>query len=169
VTYDNFASSNSYGVELVTSLDIQDWIRGNVSMNAHRVVTDASNVSTDLSNDAIAYSSRANLTFSLGPGLDLQVSQYYRAPMDIAGGRIGERLSSDVALQKSLFDGQGSLSLRASDVFDTMNFNVQRETDQFVTQSTRNWNERQIMVTFSYSFGGGGQNDRGDRRRRGRY
>ncbi len=169
LTFDNFASSNSYGVELVTSLNVRDWVRGNISMNAHRVVTDASNVSTDLSNDAISYSSRANLTFSLGPGLGLQLSQYYRAPMDIAGGRISERLSSNVALQKSLFDGQGSLSLRASDVFDTMNFNVQRETNQFVTESSRNWNQRQIMLTFSYSFGGGGQNDRDRGRRRGRY
>lgn len=165
LTFDNFASSNSYGVEVVTSLQMQDWVRGNVTLNAHRVVTDASNVDTDLSNKAMAYSTRANLTFRVRPGLDMQVSQYYRAPMDIAGGRIGERFSSDVALRQELFGGNGSVSLRASDVFDTMNFDIQRSTDQFYTESTRNWSQRQIMVTFSYTFGNNDQ--RGGSRRGG--
>lgn len=166
-TFDNFASSNSYGLEVVTSLQLENWVRGNVSVNAHRVVTDGSNFTTDRSNDAMAYSGRANLTFSLGPGFDLQLSQFYRAPMDIAGGRMGAWTSSDVALQKQLFDGQGSLSLRASDVFDAMNFNLEQQLDGRYTQSTRDWSERQIMVTFSYSFGGGSNEDRGGRRHRG--
>lgn len=170
VEFANFASSNSYGLEVVTSLQVENWVRGNVTLNAHRVVTDGSNFTTDRSNDAMAYSSRANLTFSLGPGLDLQLSQFYRAPMDIAGGRMGAWTSSDVALQKQLFDGQGSLSLRASDVFDTMDFNLEQQLNGRYTESSRDWSERQIMVTFSYSFGssgndrGGGRRDRGDYR-----
>jgi outer membrane receptor protein involved in Fe transport len=165
LTYENFASSNSYGLEVVTSLQLEDWVRGNVALNANRVVTDASNIDTDLSNNAIAYSGRLNLTFPLSYGIDLQVSQYYRAPMDIPGGRISGRTSSDVALQKDLFGGDGSLSLRASDVFDAMNFNVQRETDSFVTRSTRDWSQRELMVTFSYSFGGEAGDQRGGRDR----
>jgi outer membrane receptor protein involved in Fe transport len=166
LTFDNFASSNSYGVEVVTSLEVEGWVRGNVSVNANRVVTDASNVDTDLSNDAMAYSGRANLTVPIGPGLNLQVSQFYRAPMDIAGGEIGARMSSDVALQKELFDGSGSLSLRASDVFDAMNFDLQRQTSTFYSESTRDWSQREVMVTFSYSFGedSGGGGRRGGRR-----
>lgn len=154
LTFDNFASSNSYGVEVVTALQLDRWVRGNISLNANRVVTDASNVDTDLSNDAMAYSGRANLTFSVGMGVDLQVSQSYSAPRDIAGGRIDARMSSDIALKKELLDGDASLSLRASDVFDTSNFNVERRTDAFYAESRRNWDQRQIIATFSYSFGG---------------
>jgi len=153
----NFASSNSYGLEVVTSLQMDDWVRGNISLNAHRVVTDGSNFTTDRSNDAMEYSGRTNLTFSLGEGVDLQFSQFYRAPLDIVGGRMGAFTSSDVAIQKELFDGQGSLSLRASDVFDSMNFSIQQQLNGRYTQSTYDWSERQIMVTFSYSFG---NNDR---------
>ena len=153
LTFENFASSNSYGVEVVTSLQLDDWVRGNVSFNANRIVTDASNVDTDLSNNAMAYSGRANLTFPLGMGVALQVSQRYSAPRDIAGGRIGARMSSDVALRKELLDGSGSLSVRASDVFDSQNFDLQRQTDAFYTESQRKWSQRQIMVTFSYAFG----------------
>jgi len=164
LTFDNFASSDSYGVEVVTSLEVEGWVRGNVSVNANRVVTDASNVDTDLSNDAMAYSGRANLTFPIGPGLDLQLSQFYRAPMDIAGGEIGARMSSDVALQKELFDGKGSLSLRASDVFDAMNFDLQRQTDSFYSESSRDWSQREVMVTVSYSFGSDSNRRSGGRR-----
>ncbi|PEN11465.1 TonB-dependent receptor [Longibacter salinarum] len=160
LTFANFASSNSYGVEVVTSLEVDDWVRGNVTLNANRVVTDASNVDSDLSNDAMAYSGRANLTFGLGYGVDLQVSQYYRAPQDIAGGEIGARMSSDVALRKELFGGSGSLSLRASDVFDSQNFELQRRTEAFYTESSRDWSQRRFILTFSYAFG----NDNGGRR-----
>ncbi len=153
LTYANFASSFSYGLEVVTSLQMDEWVRGNVSINANRIVTDGSNLTTDLSNDAMEYSGRANLTFSIGPGLNLQLSQWYRAPMDIAGGEIGAMVSSEVGLQKQLFDGRGSISLRANDLFDAMNFNIERQTSAFYTQSTRDWSQRQIMVTFSYSFG----------------
>jgi outer membrane receptor protein involved in Fe transport len=158
----NFASSNSYGLEVVTSLQMEDWVRGNISLNAHRVVTDGSNFTTDRSNDAMEYSGRTNLTFSLGSGVALQLSQFYRAPLDIAGGRLGAFTSSDIALQKELFDGQGSLSLRASDVFDTMNFSIQQQLNGRYTQSTYDWSQRQIMLTFSYSFGANDQ--RGGRR-----
>lgn len=153
LTYANFASSFSYGLEVVTSLQMDEWVRGNVSINANRIVTDGSNLTTDLSNDAMEYSGRANLTFRIGPGLNLQLSQWYRAPMDIAGGEIGAMMSSEVGLQKRLFDGRGSISLRANDVFDAMNFDIERRTSAFYTESTRDWSQRQIMVTFSYSFG----------------
>jgi hypothetical protein len=73
--------------------------------------------------------------------------------MDIAGGEIGAMMSSEVGLQKRLFDGRGSISVRANDVFDAMNFDIERRTNTFYTQSTRDWSQRQIMVTFSYSFG----------------
>lgn len=161
VEFANFASSNSYGLEVVTSLQMENWVRGNVSLNAHRVVTDGSNFTTDRSNNAMAYSGRANLTFPIGPGLDLQLSQFYRAPMDIAGGRMGAWTSSDVALQKELFDGQGSLSLRASDVFDTMGFNIEQQLDGRYTESSRDWSQRRIMLTFSYSFGNNNQRSGG--------
>jgi len=50
------------------------------------------------------------------------------------------------------YSGRGSISLRANDVFDAMNFDIERRTSAFYTKSTRDWSQRQIMVTFSYSF-----------------
>lgn len=153
LTFDNFSSSNSYGVEVVTSLDLNDYVRGNVSVNANRIVTDASNVDSDLSNDAMAYSARANLTFELGYGVSLQASQSYSAPRDIAGGRIGSRRSTDLALRKDLFGGDGSLSLRGSDLFNASEFYVRRDTDDSLLRARWSRAQRQITATFTYSFG----------------
>ncbi len=163
--FDNFESSNSYGAEFVVSLNVERWLRGNVTLNTYRVVTDASNVDAHYSNDAMAYSTRANLTFKVNETLDLQVSQYYRAPMNIAGGRMGGRTRSDVALRQRLLDGNAQLSVRARDVFDTMNFDIYRQTDTFYTESSRDWNAQQVRVSFTYNFGGG---DAPNERRRGR-
>lgn len=167
LTFDNFATSNSYGLELVTSLEIQNWVRGNVSVNANRIVTDASNVSSDLSNNAMAYSARANLTFpvGMGTGVDLQVSQYYSAPRTIAGGEIGGRTSTDLALRKELFNEKASLNVRVSHLFDAQNFELERRTGSFYTESERQWSQRRVMVNVTYAFGGsGGGNRRGGRR-----
>ena len=69
LTFANAAASNSYGAELIGALSLGSRLRGNVSVNGYRVVTDASNLDTDLSNDSFAYSGRLNLTLQPRDGL----------------------------------------------------------------------------------------------------
>jgi len=161
----NFSSSMSYGTELITTFDIGDRLEGTVSGNVYRSVTDGSNLTTDLSNNALTVSGQANVRAQLHDGLSLEVSQFYRPAQDIPGGRMDRITSTEAALQQQLFSGGGSLTLRVDDLFDATSVNVQRRTNNFFQETTSQWGAREVSLSFQYTFGGGerGGRDRKDR------
>ncbi len=159
----NFSSSTSYGTELVGTFSWGDRMEGTLSSNLYRSVTDGSNLGTDLSNDALTVSGRANLRGTVRSGLELEVSQFYRPAMDIPGGRISRFTSTELALQQELFGGDGSLTLRVDDLFNQSGITVRRGTDDFFQRSRFQWGAREYALTFQYSFG----NNPDDRRGRG--
>jgi len=150
---ENFSSSTSYGTELVATFGWNERIEGTLSGNVYRSVTDGSNLSTDLSNDALTYSGRANLRGEIRDGLELEVSQFYRPATDIPGGRMDRITSTEVALQQALFGGDGSLTFRVDGLFNANQFNVWRRTDNFYQESTFQWGAREYALTFQYTFG----------------
>ena len=153
LTFENFATSSSYGAELIGSLTLGEWLKGNASVNAYKQVTDASNLSSSLSSDALGFRTRGSLSAELGQGVTLQVSQFYRSPMEIPGGSIGAFTRTNVALQKKLLSGRASVNLRASDVFDTMGFKIQRDMERYYQEYSREPNSRGLRLTFRYNFG----------------
>jgi outer membrane receptor protein involved in Fe transport len=163
----NFSSSTSYGTELVATFNWNDRVEGTLSGNVYRSVTDGSNLSTDLSNDALTYSARANVRGEVRDGLSLELSQYYRPATDIPGGRMDRITNTELALQQQLFGGDGSLTFRVDGVFNANQFNIQRRTRNFVQESTFQWGAREYSVTVQYNFGmdtderGGGEYEGG--------
>ena len=164
----NFSSSTSYGTELVTTFNWDDRLEGTLSGNVYRSVTDGSNLSTDLSNDALTYSTRANVRGEITDGLQLELSQFYRPATDIPGGWMDRITSTEVALQQQLFGGDGSLTFRVDGVFNANEFHVRRTTENFSQESTFQWGSREYSLTFQYTFGadpsdrgGGGDYDGG--------
>lgn len=163
VTFRNFDSSDSWGAETIGTLRLSDWLNAHASFNAFRMQTDGSNVETDLSNDAWGWSARGNATINVQEGLDVQLSYFYRAPMDIENGRIGSFSMANLGVRQQLWDRKASLSLQVRDPFATMGFNVQREDERFYQESFRSFNSRELNLTFTYNFGNQDQ----QRRRRG--
>ena len=158
---ENFASSTSYGAELVTTFSWNETIEGTLSGNVYRSVTDGSNLSTDLSNDALTYSARANVRGQLTESLQLEFNQFYRPATDIPGGRMDRITSTELALQQQLFGGDGSLTFRVDDLFNANQFNVYRRTDNFYQESTFQWGAREYSLTFQYTFGADPNEGRG--------
>jgi len=162
LTFANAAASSSYGAELISVLSLGPRFRSTLSVNGYRVVTDASNLETDLSNDALAYSGRLNLTVQPRDGLDLQLSQLYRSPVAIAGGRIGARSMMTLGAKQALLAGRASVGLQARDVLGTMGFHITRRDDSFYQVTDRDWGARRLSLSFTYNFG---RSDSGPRSR----
>jgi len=167
LTFQNLDTSDSWGTEFIGTLQLGRWLNAYASFNLYKVVTDGSNVDSDLSNNAIGYASRANATVNVRPGLDLQLSYFYSSPLDIENGRIAARQMTDIALRQKLLGDKASLSLRASDVFGTMGFHLWREDARFSQEVDRSFNAQQIGLSFSYNFGQPARNNRRDRREQG--
>ncbi len=156
-TFENLDTRDSWGIETVGRIDIGDWMSAYTSVNVYRVVTDGSNVDADLGNDAYGFSTRTNATVNVRPGLDLQISHYYRAPQETERGRVSSRQSADIAVRQQILGNRASLSLRARDVFDQRNFHVTRDDALYFLESHSNWDARRVSLTFRYNFGDAGR------------
>lgn len=164
LTQANFDYSDSYGAEFVGTYRIREKLTGFVNLSLYRVVLNGESVDADLSNDAIGWSARVNGTWTIVPGLDLQASYFYRAPAGISNGKMKAMHSADIAVKKSLFDDQASLSLRVSDPFNTRGFGMWRDDPEYYIESNRSHNSRAAWLSFAWNFG---QETRKSQRRRG--
>ena len=152
-TFRNFDTSSSSGFESVGTLRLSDRLNAFGSFNAFRMQTDGSNVESGLGNDAWGWSTRANATLSVREGLSVQLSWFYRAPMDIENGRIGAFSRVSIGARQQLLNERASLSLQIRDPFDMMQFNITRETPRFYQESIRSFNARQVNLSLTYNFG----------------
>ena len=164
-TFRNFDSSDSWGLESIGTLRLSSRLNAFGSFNAFRMQTDGSNVESGLGNDAWGWSTRANATIGVREGLSVQLSWFYRAPMDIENGRIGAFSRVSIGARQQLLNERASLSLQIRDPFDMMQFNITRETARFYQETIRNFNARQVNLSLTYNFG----RQRQQRGRRGDY
>jgi outer membrane receptor protein involved in Fe transport len=153
-TFRNFDRNDNYGADLIGSIRLGEKLSAFASFSAFQTVTDpGSSDQTDRA-EGFVWTARANVSFQIIPGLDAQMSWFYRAPQPIeGGGRVGSFSSGDFALQQKLFDNRGRLGLRVSDPFNQMGFNIQRADSTGVFSFERKPQSRTLYLTFSYSFG----------------
>jgi len=85
--------------------------------------------------------------------LSLQSSVFYRAPQQTEQGRFGSRVFFDIGLRQRLFDGRGSLALRARDPFGWGTTDFLQDDDRIYQTFYRSAGRQQVGLTFTYAFG----------------
>ena len=174
LTFQNFDTGTNYGVESVVSGRLGG-ARGLVSASFFRASTESNAATEGLNADSWAFSARVNGSspISFVPGLDVQGFWFYRGPQDFPGGRREAFTWADLALRQALLRDRASLTFRVSDVFDTRRFRYSVGNELFAVEGERRWSQRQVSLTFAYTFGqeskqrrrnrgGGGGGDGGD-------
>ena len=163
LTFENFQTSETFGAEIVGTYRLRDRLSAFVNLSLYQTDLDGSNVDEELSNNSFGWSARSNLSWVIIKGLDLQATYFYRGRIGLPGGEILPMHSADLALKKSLFNDRASITVRASDVFNTMRFELEREDRNYYTKNLWDWQSQQLSVNFSWQFG---QQDRNMNRRR---
>jgi len=153
LTFRNFDSSESYGAEMILSRRWGQKVSAFGSFNAYRIVTEGTNVDAGLANDAVSWSARGNASWKIRPGTDLQMFYFYRAPIDVAQGRISSFSVANLSIRQRILGEQGSLTLRVSDPLNRMGFEFEVDQAAFYQLGTRNWESQSIGLTFQYNFG----------------
>jgi len=159
-TFDNFAGETSVGVELATSLRIGRTLRGTLGGNVFRANTDGSNLERQLSRDAVAVMGRASLRWTPRPNLDVQLSQFYRSPMDAGLGRMDAFYRTRLSVEQSFWQDRASVGLRVQDPLDTSDMRFVQSTDRFQETMINNWDGRSLSLSLSYRFGAKNTQDR---------
>lgn len=152
VSFQNLATSNSYGTDLNGSLRLGKKFNGFASFNVFKQVTDGGSLST-LSSNAVTWSSRVNGTMTLNPDLTLQGSYFYRAPTKIERGEFSSTQMAQFSLRQKLMEGKGAVSLRVVDPFDKMRFKIKTGDDQLIQFTERKFGIRGVFLTLQYNFG----------------
>lgn len=152
-TYDNYDTNTSFGAQLNTSLRLGKDVKANLSGNAYRRVTQGGRLDPEARRTRVALMGRANVKWTVRPGLRLQVSQLYRTPMDTGFGRIDGYARTRASLEQTFWDDQGSLGLHVRDPFNTSEIGLRKRTGTVTERLTRDWDGRTVSFSFSYRFG----------------
>ncbi|WP_412060366.1 TonB-dependent receptor domain-containing protein [Rubrivirga sp. IMCC45206] len=158
-TFENLDTSDSYGVELVSSFEDVGGLSGYASLEGFRLKTDGTTTSTgDVASDGFSWGGRLNATYDLGDrlglgGLALQTTARYSAPIETEQARIDSRVSVDLALRQKLLDDRASLTVQLRDPFNQSGFAYTLDQPELFQELSRTWGGRQVGVTLSYTFG----------------
>jgi outer membrane receptor protein involved in Fe transport len=152
VSFQNLASSNSYGTDLNGQLRFGKWGNAFGSFNVFKQVTDGGSESAVGSN-AVTWSSRVSATGNLNSTLTVQGSYFYRAPMKIERGEFSATQMANFSVRQKLLEGKASVSLRLQDPFNTMGMRIKTGDDNITQLTQRKFGVRAAFLTFQYNFG----------------
>jgi len=159
LSYDNFDNNNAFGVEISGNLDFRKWWSANFGIDAYskKVKGTIENTTGDfefVTIDATVFNARINNTFKANKNLRFQLFAMYRG---IDKGLQFERTpmwKMDTGASYNILKGNGTISARLSDIFQTMNFAFNGQKP-YKTEGEFNWESRTVYLGFNYKFGAG--------------
>lgn len=167
-TFLNLSSNTSYGVEFGINYPVNNWWRLNGSVSGFRTQLSTTQGDTELSNSQLSWNARLNSNMTVWKDLEIQLSGYYRAPSADIQGRMEQMFTSNLGVKKEVLKGNGTVSLRVSDIFNTRQFNFLSYGPGFRTESENRRQSRIIYLGFTYRINSDDNNrnrrgDQGDR------
>jgi ferric enterobactin receptor len=151
VSFKNLATGSSWGSDLNGSLRYGPF-SGFAGFNVFKMVTEGGSTQSTLSSDAVSWMGRVNGTFNFSPKTSVQAMYFYRAPMNIEGGRFAAMSMANLTLRHRI-DNRSTLSLRVADPFSTMRFRVEAGDDNLAQLTERTFNSRAVHLTYQFNFG----------------
>ena len=167
-TSDNIASGRDYGVEVITRVLVSERLDLTLSGNAYRT-----QINGDLSEGAIdvdgyLFDGRLQANAQLPWAVEAQATYFYRGGGVNAQGTNRAFHSLDVGFKRDVLAGRGAVTLRVSDVFNTLAYRFTNDVAGLVTTTRYKRESRIGYLGFIYRFGVDAdkkpREDRGERR-----
>ncbi len=161
-TFKNQNKSSAAGIELILTQQFFKWWRLNTNFSYYHAEVDGPDV-TQQTASSNSWTFRLNSLMSIPRLADIQINFNYNSPMVFnpstgrhggggTQGKMDENYWADLGLKKDFLDGNLSLSVRLSDVFKTMKFNMTTYGSNFTSTSERTRDSRILFVGLSYKF-----------------
>ncbi|MFC6224522.1 outer membrane beta-barrel protein [Hymenobacter artigasi] len=161
----NVGQETNYGLELVASAPVTSIWKVSANTSAfRRIIKGSTPTNLDFNNSNIVYTARLNTTVSPTKKLDLQLSANYRSPVVSAQGQRLTQFSADFAAKQSVLKDKGNITLRVSDIFNTLQFNFNAYGPGFESLARNKRESRILYLGFSYRFGNAGDTPRSKRK-----
>lgn len=161
----NVGQETNYGLELVASTTVTSIWKLSANGSAfRRTIKGSAPTNVDFNNSNFVYTGRLNTTVSPTKKLDLQLSANYRSPVVSAQGQRLTQFSADFAAKQTVLKDKGSITLRVSDIFNTLQFNFNAYGTGFESLARNKRESRIVYLGFTYRFGNLGDTPRPKRK-----
>jgi outer membrane receptor protein involved in Fe transport len=154
VEFANIANGQRVGAELMVRYKPFKWWTLMGSGNFNYSTTDTTGYDPSLNFTSLGFRYNVSSKFDIKYGISIQVSARGRTAKRVLQGTIQPAWGLDFAISKTLFKGKGSISFRASDLFNTRQFAFESlPLNGLDYTTTHKWESRAFYVSFRYSFG----------------
>lgn len=168
----NLSTNERYGFEVGLLYNPLKWLNLNGSFNYYQYKSEGFYNDVDYGAESTSYFGRFSSKVKLPLKIEWQTNAFYRGPRSNSQTETDGMLSVDMAVSKDIINDNGTLSLNASDLFNTRKRNSFTTTDTFTSESEFQWRARTVTLTFTYRFNqskrdrqrgqrGGGMDDNG--------
>ena len=154
LSYANFKDNNSYGAEISANLDFTKWWSANIGTDIYFKKIRGTIESQFIEKDVSVFNGRINNTFKATKNLRFQLFEMYRGQEQGLQFLRKNMTKLDVGASYNILKGSGTISARASDIFNTMNFSFDG-TLPYKQEGAFYWESRSAYLGFNYRFGGG--------------
>lgn len=147
----NLNRSQNYGLEVVLSQDIAQWwkVNGNFTF-FQRSIQASADIPGILTRTNRSWTGRLTSDFRPTRGTAIQLAVNYRSPFLIAQGTINQFFNVDIGIKQDILNGRGTLNLRVSDLFNTLQFQSDSFGPNFLATSLGKRESRIGFIGFSY-------------------
>ena len=159
LSFTNFPSNDSYGVEFSANYRITKWWRANASMDFYAQTNkgylnykEPNQIITEIKNDV--FNGRLSNSFTATKNLRFQLFAMYRGPQDGAQFNRKAMWMINTGASLKVLKGKGNITFRVNDIFKGMKFAFD-STNPYVQSGQFNWESRTAYLGFNYRFGGG--------------
>ncbi|SDW02384.1 outer membrane beta-barrel protein [Aequorivita viscosa] len=159
----NLSTNQRYGFEVGLLYNPFKWLNLNGSFNYFQFKTEGFYNDIDYGAENTSYFGRFSSKVKLPLKIEWQTNAFYRGPSNNAQTESDPILSVDMAMSKDIINDNATISLNASDLFNTRKRNSITTTNTFTSESEFQWRARTVTLTFSYRFNQSKQRQRGQR------
>lgn len=153
-TYKNATGSKSYGLDLLLSSRALSWLNVNGTFSFYNTKFDSDPGLTDYaSEDGFSWKGNLRTTLNFPDLFSLELYYSYTGKKVNVQGTEKPTQNFDIGLSKSFLDDMLTISLRASDIFNTTNWEQEVNAAGYRQITQNDWSSRQASLNLSFRFG----------------
>jgi len=160
---ENLAIEDAYGIEFTAAYAPFKWWRLNGDFNFFRGITTGGELYPNLNADTYTWFTRGTSRWTIKKDIDVQLRFNYRAPRETTQGLTKSLYSFDLAANKDVLKGKGTLTLSVRDILNSRRRRYISEGPNFMTEGDFQWRSRVATLTFSYRLNQKKRRGRGGR------
>lgn len=151
----NMSKAESYGLEFTVSSQPAKFMRLMGMFSWFKTTVIGSDGENDLTNSIFSYDAKFNGYFFLSKNLSMQLNGIFYGPSVMAQATRKGFYAIDIGLKKEIWNRKASLSIRLTDVFDTMKFQIITDDPNLKASMKFKRDTQVLYVTFTYKINEG--------------